>query len=238
MAGLQTIIDKCSSITINRRKMIGIQITRNEIPRISQTPTRNPWRFSLEMPSSLYYYNNRDLLEVIDNLDRMSPQVITFSNNSCLSWIFAYQGSLSLSQRNGLTISSFVGTTLRLTGLPGVASSTVMFKQNDLIQIGNFPYPFTVVGPYSGGVTTYGNVTRGTAAFVDITMHRPNILGSTMSGYGITVGNACNFNMFCQNMPTYKLNPGGYVGNNGSTTNNALIEFSDSFELYEYVGAA
>jgi hypothetical protein len=39
-------------------------------------------------------------------------------------------------------------------------------------------------------------------------------------------------------MPVYKLIPGGYVGNGTTTTNNALLEFSDSFELYEWVGEA
>jgi hypothetical protein len=44
--------------------------------------------------------------------------------------------------------------------------------------------------------------------------------------------------MFCPNMPTYKLTVGGYIGNGTTTTNNALLEFSDSFELYEFVGTA
>ena len=52
MSGLQTIIDKCNGLNIDRRKMVGIQYTRNESPRTSQTPTFNPWRFVLDMPSS------------------------------------------------------------------------------------------------------------------------------------------------------------------------------------------
>jgi hypothetical protein len=40
-------------------------------------------------------------------------------------------------------------------------------------------------------------------------------------------------------MPTYKLIPGGYLKNASDVTiNNALLEFSDAFELYEYVGDA
>ena len=57
-------------------------------------------------------------------------------------------------------------------------------------------------------------------------------------GDGITVGNSCDFYMFCPNMPTYKLIPGGYMKANGVVQNNALIEFSDSFQLYEWVGTA
>jgi hypothetical protein len=39
-------------------------------------------------------------------------------------------------------------------------------------------------------------------------------------------------------MPTYKLIPGGYQRVGNTTVGNALIEFSDSFQLYEFVGTA
>lgn len=229
MAGLQTIIDNCSGLTINRRKVVGLQITRNEIPRISLTPTKQPWRFTLDMPSSLQYYNNRDLLEALDTIDRVTPQTITFSNNSCISWIFRYQGSMNASQISNIRVSNFTtGNQLVLGGLPAIASTRVLFEPNDLIQIGNNPYPFTS--------TT--RVLRGTGTTVTVTTNRPNIISSSVTNSAITVGSDCEFNMFCPNMPTYKLIPGGYVAGTSGTLNNALIEFSDAFELYEYVGTA
>lgn len=227
-AGLQNIIDKASALTIDRRKVVGVQITRNEIPRTSLTPTRQPWRFKLTMPNSLRYYNSRDILEALDTIDRYTPQLVTFSNNACLSWIFRYQGRLTTAQLAGLTVSSFVGNQLVLSGLPGVGANTVMFEPNDLIQIGSHTYPFTS--------TT--QVLRGSASTVTITTNRPNIITGSVVGDGLTVGNDCTFNMFCPNMPTYKLIPGGYVASGTTTLNNALIEFSDDFELYEWVGAA
>ena len=228
MAGLQTIIDKASALTIDRRKVVGIQITRNEIPRTSLTPTKQPWRMTLTMPSSLRYYNNRDLLEALDRLDRYQPEIVTFSNNPCLSWIFRYQGLLTQSQLNALTVNSFVGNQLVLSGLPAVPSSRVIFEPNDLIQIGNYTYPFTS--------TT--RVIRGTGSTITVTTNRPNIISSSVVGSGLTVGNACDFNMFCPNMPTYKLIPGGYVRSGSTVLNNAYIEFSDDFTLYEWVGSA
>jgi hypothetical protein len=228
MSGLQTIIDRCNGLNIDRRKMVGIQYTRNESPRTSQTPTFNPWRFVLDMPSSLRYFQARALLEQLDTLDRNTPQVVTFGNNPCLSWIFKYQGSLSTTQLNGITVQSFVGDQLTLTNLPVVSSTRVLFEPNDLIQIGTHTFPFTS--------TT--QITRGTDATVTITTNRPNIITSSVVGDNIIVGNACSFYMFCPNMPTYKLIPGGSVGNGTTTTNNALLEFSDSFNLYEFVGTA
>jgi hypothetical protein len=229
MAGLQTIIDNANALTIDRRKVVGVQITRNEIPRTSLTPTKQPWRMKLTMPNSLRYYNNRDLLEALDTIDRYTPQLVTFSNNSCLSWIFRYQGVMTATQISGVTVTSFIGNQLVLGGLPGISSSAVLFQPNDLIQIGSHTYPFTS--------TT--QVLRGSSSTVTITTNRPNIITGSVVGDGITVGNDCTFNMFCPNMPVYKLIPGGYVASNqGNTLNNALIEFSDDFELYEYVGTA
>jgi len=228
MAGLQDIVNRASAMTIDRRKVVGVQVTRNEIPRTSLTPTKQPWRFKISMPNSLRYYNSRDILEALDTIDRYTPQTITFSNNACLSWIFRYQGALSGAQISGITVTSFIGNQLILGSLPGVGSSTVIFEPNDLIQIGSYTYPFTS--------TT--QITRGGSSTITITTNRPNIISSSVAGSSITVGNGCTFNMFCPNMPTYKLIPGAYVNSGTTTLNNALIEFSDDFELYEWVGAA
>jgi len=228
MAGLQSIINACNGLTIDRRKMVGIQYTRNEIPRVSQTPTKNPWKFTLEMPSSYRYNEARSLMEALDTLDRTTPEVITFSENGKLDWIFRYQGSMSVTNRNALTVQSFVGDQLVLSNLPVIASTRVLFEPNDLIQIGTHYYPFTS--------TT--QVLRGTGSTVTITTNRPNIITDSVVGSGITVGNSCRFTMFCPNMPTYKLVPGGYQKTNGTLVGNALIEFTDAFELYEFVGLA
>jgi hypothetical protein len=232
MAGLQTIIDNCNGLTIDRRNVVGIQYTRNEIPRVSLTPTFNPWRFTLEMPNSLQYSRNRDVLEALDTLDRYTPETITFDNNPCIAWIFAYQGELDNSQIGNITVSSFTGDQLVLTNLPSISgnitANTIVFKSNDLIQIGNNPFPFTS--------TT--EVLRGSGSNITVTTSRPNILSGNVVNDNITVGSACEFYMFCPNMPTYKLIPGGSIKNGSTIVNNALIEFNDSFLLFEWVATA
>jgi hypothetical protein len=228
MSGLQTIVDFCGSLKIDRRKVVGIQFTRNEIPRVSETPTKNPWRFTLELPNSFKYYEARALMEEIDNLDRTTPQLITFSNNPALNWIYKYQGTMSIAQINGITVQSFIGDQLVLQNLPVLPSTRVLFGANDLIQIGNYTYPFTS--------TT--QVLRGSGSTVTVTTNRPNIISGAVAGAGITVGNACEFYMFCPNMPTYKLIPGGQTMLQGQVISNALIEWSDAFQLYEWVATA
>jgi len=228
MSGLQSILNYCNGLQIDRRKVVGIQYTRNEIPRVSQTPTRNPWKFTLDMPSSYRYNEARALMEQLDTLDRITPQVITFSNLPQLSWMFRYQGVMTIAQRSAITVTSFVGDQLVLGNLPVIASTRALFEPNDLIQIGNNYYPFT----------SRTQVLRGSGSTVTVTTNRPNIITASVVGNGITVGNSCNFTMFCPNMPTYKLIPGGYQKTNGVLVGNALIEFSDSFQLYEFVGDA
>lgn len=228
MAGLQTIINYCSGIEIDRRKTVGIQFTRNEVPRVSQTPTKNPWRFTVTMPNRFRYAEARSLMEAIDTLDRIGSEVITFSNIPQLSWFFKYQGTMSQAMINTITVQSYVGDQLTLQNLPVVPSSRVLFEPNDLIQIGNNPYPFTSVN----------RVTRGTGSTITMTVSRPNILTTTVVGSPITVGNACQWNVFCPNMPTYKFLPGGYQISGNTVLGNAIIEWSDDFQLYEFVGAA
>ena len=230
--GLQTILNYCNSLEINRRKMVGIQYTRNEIPRVSATPTLNPWRMTLEIPSKFKYYQARDLMETLDTLDRITPQIITFSDLPQLNWIFRYQGAMSTAQLNTITVTSFIGNqlTLNVSGITA-ASTAVLFEKNDLIQIGSLgvhPYPFTS--------TT--QVLRGSGSTVVVTTNRPNILTGTLTGLGIIVGNPCQFTMFCPNMPTYVLKPGGQAMSGRTLINNAYLEFSEPFELYEWVGAA
>lgn len=224
---LQTIIDNSESITINRRKVVGIQYTRNDVPRVSLTPTLNPWRFTVGLPTQLRYGDVRSLLESIDALDRIYNETISFGSNPNLAWLFRYQGVMSLAQRNTLRVDSFVGNQLVLTGLPTLSATRALFEPNDLIQIGDYTYPFTSVN----------QVLRGTGGTVTITTHRPNIIPDSVVGLGVTVGSDCEFNLFCPNMPTYRLFPGGTTyTSSGIVTGNARIEWSDSFELYEYLG--
>lgn len=226
---LQTIIDGSSSININRRNLVGIQYTRNEIPRVSETPSKNPWRFTVSMPNSLRYSQARSIIESIDTLDRINPEVVTFSNNPNMNWIFRYQGVMNASQIANLRVVSFIGNQLILNGLPITGSNRVLFEPNDLIQIGSYAFPFTS--------TT--QVLRGTGSTVTITTSRPNILSDSVVNLGLTVGSGCEFTVFCPNMPTYKLYPGGQIMNSdGTILNNAYIEWSDNFELYEFVGLA
>ena len=228
---LQSIINISNSLSIDRRRLIGIQYSRNELPRISETPTYNPWKLNVGVPSSLQYSQARSILEQLDLLDRRLPEEITFSDNQNLSWMFKYQGTLTNVQRGQVTFNSFTGNemVLNVSGIVGGSSSSVILDIGDIFQVQGYPYPFTS--------TT--QVLKGIFSTVTVITHRPNIFWTQpTAGTDLNWGNDVIFNVFCPNMPTYTLNPGGYIGNNGTTINNALIEFSDNFTLYEYLPTA
>lgn len=225
---LQSIINISNGMTINRRKMVGVQYARNELPRTSETPTYNPWKLTISVPQ-IVYSKSRALLEGLDTIDRRTPEVITFSDSPNLSWMFKYQGDLSTSQRNTVTVNSFAGNQLVLNvGSVSISPTAAVLEPGDFIQIAGYPYPFTS--------TT--QVLRGLTSTVTVTTHRPNIISDSISNLNLNWGNDVEFNVFCPNMPTYTLNPGGYIRQGNTIINNALVTFSDNFLLYEYVASA
>lgn len=226
---LQKIINISNKLSFNRRRVVGIQYARNEIPRVSETPTFNPWKLQVSVPASLKYNEARAILEDLDRMDKTIPEVITFNNSPGLSWLLAYQGGLTSIQRGNVIVQSFIGNQLVLNvSTVSVSAGTYILKKGDFIQIQGQPYPFTS--------TT--DVTRGVGSTVVVTTHRPNIITDSISGYQLNWGNDVQFQVFCPNMPTYSLTPGGYHRVGNTVVNNALVSFDSDFNLYEFVGDA
>jgi hypothetical protein len=206
---------------INRRKVLGIQYSRSEIAKVDETVTRNPWKFTLTVPAMLNYRDARGLIEEIDYLDRRYAETVSFSTStgasSGLSYMFEYQGALTPGQLSGITVQSWTGTQLVLNNLPTVGSTTEMFVKGDFIQVATLPYPTTVVN----------TVLRGVGSTITLQTHRPNFMGSSVNGKSLVVGNAVQFRVFCNDTPSYKINPGGST---------ALVNWSGPFTLHEYTG--
>jgi hypothetical protein len=216
---IQNLINVASSLEINRRKVVSQQMTRSDVVKVGETPTRNPWKMTVGLSVVKPYATARALMESVDYYDRAIYQDITFSNNPKLSYMFAYQGDLNLAQRNNLRVSSFSGNQLVLTGLPTGNASNNIVKAGDIFTINSLPYPFTSVN----------DVQRGNDVTVTITTNRPNFLTSNLSNGTLQFGNVVSFRMIAASMPVYKLIPGG-----GS----ALVQFTGDLQLVEYTGDA
>lgn len=243
MGPLQTLINFADNIQFDRRKVVGIQFSRSEIAKVSETPTRNAWKINFSVKAGLPYNDYRELLEKVDNYDRRTPDYITFSSNPSLDWITRYKapdfGSMTTAMAQAMRVQSLTTPTqVVLTNLPpitgagAITSTTPLFKSGDFIQFGSGttnPYPFTVVD----------DVLRGTGNTVTITVHRPVFMqSSAIINQNLSVGSNVTFLMFCTNMPVYSLVPGATKYSNGKMSNNAYIEWSDTFKLYEWTGAA
>jgi hypothetical protein len=224
---LQQVVNLSSSLTINRRKMVGVAYSRSQIPRTDMTVTKNPWRFTLSVPAQPWI-DMRATIEALDHLDRYSPQTISMNDNPDMAWMFRYQGDNPTTPVD-ISVVSFNGDQLVLDNLPNLNDGNYLFRAGDFIQIEGKPFPFTVVS----------DVTRGTGQTVTVTTHRPNIITGSVQGLTINVGTDVQFSMFCPNMPTYKLSPGAYrVTQLGERLNNAIVEWDDDFQLYEWVAGA
>jgi hypothetical protein len=210
---IQSVINLAGSIKFDRRRVVGVQYSRNEIAYRSETPTRNPWRLTVDVNAVIPYANVRSIIEELDRKDRTIPEVVNLANSRLLT----YQGGLSAGNRAGITVQSFTGTNLVLNNLPSVSSSTVILSKGDFIQIANKYYPFT----------STSDVLRGSGTSVAVTTHRANFISDSVVGSALAYGASCQFNLFCPNMPTYTVIPGG-SGN--------LIKFDGSFELVESTG--
>lgn len=226
---LQSIIDLSNSLNINRRKLVGVQYTRSQLPKTDLTVTKNPWRFTVEVPG-LPWYKMRSIIENLDHIDRYVPQTISFANNPKIAWMFRYQGDYPVIPTS-LTVTSFTGTQLTVGNVPSMTLGSYLFRAGDLIQISDYPFPFTVV-----------NNVQYTGASAVITTHRPNIINGTVSGKSVIVGSGCQFYMFAAEMPTYTITPGARVIDpsyqidpSAGIINNGIVTFDGGFQLYEYL---
>lgn len=212
---IQNIIDKAQQIEIDRRRIVGQTISRSQRIKTSERSTAQPWKFKVTPPAYLKWSTSREMIEAIDRADRVEEYEISLNNNSAMNYITAYRGSLTQGQLNSITIQTASTNTLVLTGLPSVASNTVMFRPGDLIQPTNSRYPYTVVQETTRGLNTTTNVI----------LHR-NIITSediVLSGQGIEVGNSCTWRVVVSSLPSYQLVPGQFV------------QYTGDFELVEKV---
>ena len=197
---IQALIDDCQYLTINRRATTASTISRSKRLKTSERGYR-VWEFNV-VPSPGYQYDtNRDLLEQIDTVDRITEEQISFSNNSGLAYITEYKGDMSQLQADAITISSVSGTTITLTDLPTAGSSTILFAKGDYIQPAGSRYPYTVIN------TVY----RGTETTVDVEVNRGVIEDITMAGASIYIGDAISWRVKALNMPTYSIAPGRHI---------------------------
>lgn len=192
----QTIFDNQQSMTVNNRRTVGQQVSRSGQVRVAQYLTSVPWVFTVVPHNYLPYATSRNIIQTIDNRDRQLPETITFSASN-LKWFTAYQGGLTTSDVNALTLAAIPpanSQTITVGNLPSVLSTVYVFKAGDFLQLGNYSYKVK------------DDVLRGSSDTVSVNLHRP-IIGTVNIGTLTNVGSDCEFTVLAERCPTYTLTP-------------------------------
>ena len=219
MAGLQSVIDNTTFLTINKRKSAGSTVSRSGHIKTS-VQQGTVYRFTVGAPQGLTYTENKVLLQELDNLDVTVEQQISFGNtNSALTYITEYQGGITNPNLSSITTIGSQGANLYVDCSAITAGSGNMFVTGDFIQ----PQGNTMTYRYPYQVTA--NVTYQSGANVTIPVNRPVLSqsGVSLASGNIRIGRNCNWTMICVNMPTYSVVP------------HNLLEFSNDFELVEVI---
>lgn len=175
----QSIVNIQQSMTVNNRRTVGQTYSRSGQITVAQYLTTVPWVFTIVPHNYLYYPQVRDVIQTIDNLDRQTPQTITFSASN-LSWFTVMRGTATTSTLASTPAAN--ATTLSLT-------SNGTFKAGDFISINGYVYKITA-----------------DSAGSSVTIHRP-VIGSPTSGTALVLGSAVTFNVIAEQCPTYTLTP-------------------------------
>jgi hypothetical protein len=212
---IQNIINSAQQIEFDRRRMVGQSVSRSQRIKTAERSTGQPWKFKVTPPAQLPWTASRGFIEVIDFNDRVNEYTISLNDNPGMNYITAYQGQLTQSQLNDLTISTSTTATLVLTTLPSVSTTTVMFKAGDIIQPENSRYPYSV--------TT--QVLRGATSTITVPLHRSIITSENINlmTQGVKVGNSATWQVVVTALPTYSLIP------------MRQVQYTGDFELIEKI---
>jgi hypothetical protein len=214
----QDIFEISQSISVQNHRTVGQQISRSGQIRVAEYLTTVPWVFTVQPHNFLYYPQARQILNSLEVLDRELIDYVEFTSDN-LKWFTAYQGDLTPEQYILFTLAAVPpanSVTFTMKGLPTVASTTVMLKAGDFVQVGDYPYKVTQ------------DVLRGSASTVTVTVNRPIIYTSNVFvNSSIYVGNNTYFTMLMEAFPTYTLVP---------MTNGAFIQWDSDFVFREAIG--
>jgi hypothetical protein len=215
MAGLQTIIDNCTFITINARPVTGQSISRSgHYKTASRSPS--PYSITTGMHDGLTYSENRDTLQALDNLDRTTEANISITNNSGMNYLTA---NLNGQTNNACTVLGYNGADLYVDASSATGSGT-LFKAGDWLQpLGNtstYRYPYQVTTDTTGSFT---------ASNVTVKLNRPVLAqtGVALNTGGLRLGNDIRFHVKMFAFPEYSVIP------------HDRISFSGDFELIEVI---
>lgn len=215
MAGLQTIIDNATYMTIDNRPLTGSSVSRSGQYKTAERGP-SPYMISFGMHDGLTYSTNRDTLQALDNLDRTTEANISITNTTGMGYLTA---NLNGQTNNACTVLGYNGADLYVDASSATGSGT-LFKAGDYLQpLGNtstYRYPYQVTTDTTGSFT---------ASNVTVKLNRPVLAqsGVALNTGGLRLGNDIRFHVKMFQFPEYSVVP------------HDRISFSNDFELIEVI---
>ena len=182
----QYVFDNAESISINKRRVIGSSLTRDQTLRTTSRGGQT-WRFDVKLPDGIRWSDARQYIEKMEYLDRTTVGTVQMNNAGYNSWLTPYQGNAANSA--AITASwTQGGSTITLTG--GQAASGYNFRAGDYIQLKNTGRVYSVVADVAYNSNT-------------VTLHRP-IIDATSSGT-LVVGSLVTWSVLCYEFPDWTI---------------------------------
>ena len=214
MAGLQTILDNATFMTINARSVTGSSISRSGQYKTSERGP-SPYGISFGMHDGLTFSTNRDTLQALDNIDKTVEANISITNNPGMAYLTA---NLNGQTNNACTVVGYDGAELYINATAATGAD-YLFKAGDWLQpLGNtstYRYPYQV--------TT--DVIFDTLSNITVPLNRPVLSqsGVALNTGGLRLGNDVRFNVKMFSYPEYTIVP------------HDRISFSGAFDLIEVI---
>ena len=182
----QYVFDNAESISINKRRVIGSSLTRDQTLRTTSRGGQT-WRFDVKLPDGIRWSDARQYIEKMEYLDRTTVGTVQMNNAGYNSWLTPYQGNAANSA--AITASwTQGGSTITLTG--GQAASGYNFRAGDYIQLKNTGRVYSVVADVAYNSNT-------------VTLHRP-IIDASSSG-NLVVGSLVTWSVLCYEFPDWTI---------------------------------
>jgi hypothetical protein len=180
----QYVFNNAESISINRRRVIGSTVTRDNTVR-AVSRGGQAWRFEVKLPDGIRWSDARGAIEKIEFLDRSTVGTVQINNAGYNSWLTPYQGNSTGTFTATATIGS---NSITLTG--GQPGSGFNFRAGDFIQLGASGHVYSVVSDVVFSSNT-------------VTLNRPVI--DATNTYTLTVGPSVTWSVICTDFPTWTI---------------------------------
>jgi len=179
----QYVFDNAEAISINKRRVIGSTVTRDNTVRAVSRGGQT-WRFEVTLPDGISWTNQRPYIEKMEYLDRSTVGTVQINNAGYNNWFMRYQGNST----STMTATFSSGSTITLTG--GQAGSGYNFVAGDLIQLGSSGHVYSVAADVAFNSNT-------------VTLNRP--VSEAAGTYTLIRGPLVTWSVICTEFPSWTI---------------------------------